>query len=139
MYPRMASLCAVDAINGVTVTARPPTGNPHLRSARVGIDDASQARNGDLGHVDACIVDDESWVLRSLVVDTRTWWPGTHVLVSPPWITSVRWTQSRVVVDRLRETIKARSEYDPSHAAQSGGRDQAPRGSPTRAILGGDA
>jgi hypothetical protein len=49
-----------------------------------------------------------------MVVDTRTWWPGKHVLVSPPWITSVRWTQSSVVVDLLRETIKASSEYDPS-------------------------
>jgi hypothetical protein len=52
-------VCAVDAINGVTVAARPPTGTPYRRSARAGIDDASQARNGDLGHADAGIVDDE--------------------------------------------------------------------------------
>jgi hypothetical protein len=59
MDPRRVSVCAVDAINGVTVAARPPTGTPYRRSARAGIDDASQARNGDLGHADAGIVDDE--------------------------------------------------------------------------------
>ena len=42
------------------------------------------------------------------------WWPGKHVLVSTHWIASVRWTQSSVVVNLLRETIKAGSEYDPS-------------------------
>jgi len=47
-------------------------------------------------------------------VDTRNWWPGKHVLVSPRWIESVRWPQSSVVVDLWRETIKASKEYDPS-------------------------
>ena len=49
-----------------------------------------------------------------MVVDTRNWWPGKHVLVSPRWIESVCWPQSSVVVDLLRETIKAGKEYDPS-------------------------
>ena len=43
-----------------------------------------------------------SWALRYMVVDTRNWWPGKHVLVSPQWIESVRWSQSSVVVDLLR-------------------------------------
>jgi len=72
------------------------------------------ATDGHIGAVDDCIVDDESWVLRYMVVDTWDWWPGKHVLVSPHWIESVRWTQSSVVVDLLRETIKASKEYDPS-------------------------
>jgi hypothetical protein len=75
---------------------------------------AMHAPDGDMGAVDDCIVDDESWVLRSMVVDTCHWWPGKHVLVSPRWIASVRWTQSSVVVDLVRETIKAAPEYAPS-------------------------
>ena len=59
-------------------------------------------------------MDDESWALRYMVVDARNWWPGKHVLVSPGWIEAVRWSQSSVVVDLLRETIKAGQEYDPS-------------------------
>ena len=139
MYLRMASLSAVDAIYGETATARPLTGNPHLHSAREVIDDAIQARDGDLGHVEACIVDDESWVLRALVVETRTWWPGTPVLVSPPWITSVRGPQSRVVVDRLRETIKARAEYDPSPVRHQADETRRHEGLQRAPYLGGDA
>jgi hypothetical protein len=114
MYPRMAYLSAVDSIYGETATERQPTGDPHLHSAREVTGYAIQARDGELGHVEDFIVDDESWVLRYIVVDTRNWWPGKHVLVSPRWIASVRWTQSSVVVDLLRETIKAGLEYDPS-------------------------
>jgi uncharacterized protein YrrD len=116
MYPRMAYLSAVDSTygDGEMATARPPTGDPHLRSAREVTGYTIQARDGDLGHVEDFIVDDESWVLRYMVVDTRNWWPGKHVLVSPRWIESVCWPQSSVVVDLLRETIRAGKEYDPS-------------------------
>ena len=107
MSPRMSWRTAVNS-------TRPSMGDSHLRSARAVTGYAIQARDGDLGHVEDFIVDDESWVLRYMVVDTRNWWPGKHVLVSPRWITSVRWTQSSVVVDLLRETIKAGLEYDPS-------------------------
>jgi hypothetical protein len=75
---------------------------------------AIQARDGNLGHVEDFIVDDESWALRYMVVDTHNWWPGKHVLVPPQWIASVRWHQSSVVVDLLRETIKKGAEYDSS-------------------------
>jgi hypothetical protein len=114
MYPRLASLSAVASTYGATATERQPTSDPHLRSAREVTGYAIQARDGDLGHVADFIVDDESWVLRYMVVDTRNWWPGKHVLVSPRWIESVSWTQSSVVVDLLRETMKAGKEYDPS-------------------------
>jgi len=138
MYPRIAYLSAVNSTYGETATERQPAGDPHLRSARAVTGYAIQARDGDLGHVEDFIVDDESWVLRYMVVDTRNWWPGKHVLVSPRWIESVRWTQSSVVVDLLRETIQGRQRVRPIHAAQSGVRDQAPPGSPARAVLGGD-
>ena len=114
MYPRMAYLSAVDSTYGATASEAQPASDPHLRSAREVTGYTIQARDGDLGHVEDFIVDDESWVLRYMVVDTWNWWPGKHVLVSPHWIESVRWTQSSVVVDLLRETIKASKEYDPS-------------------------
>jgi hypothetical protein len=71
-----------------------------------------------------------------MVVDTHNWWPGKHVLVPPQWIESVHWSQSSVVVDLWRETIKAGAEYDPSTLLKSGIRDQAPPESPARVIWG---
>jgi hypothetical protein len=110
----MADMAAASSTSQELETGRPPEGDPYLRSAREVTGYAIQARDGDLGHVEDFIVDDESWGLRYLVVDTRNWWPGKHVLVSPRWIDAVSWTQSSVVVDLVRETIKEGPEYDPS-------------------------
>jgi uncharacterized protein YrrD len=114
IYPHRATMSAVHSTSGETATERPPRDDPHLRSAREVTGYTIQARDGTLGHVEDFIVDDESWALRYIVVDTRNWWPGKHVLVPPQWIESVHWPQSSVVVDLLRETIKKGAEYDPS-------------------------
>jgi len=29
-----------------------------------------------MGHLDDFIIDDETWTIRYVVVDTRNWWPG---------------------------------------------------------------
>jgi hypothetical protein len=136
MYPRMATMSVINSTSGETATACQPMGDSHLHSAREVTGYAIQARDGALGHVEDFIVDDESWALRYMVVDTRNWWPGKHVLVLPQWIESVRWPQSSIVVDLLRETIKACAEYDPSTLLKSGIRDQAPPESPAHVVLG---
>ena len=35
-----------------------------------------QATDGEIGHVEDFIIDDETWAIRYLVIDTRNWWPG---------------------------------------------------------------
>nr|PZN29166.1 MAG: hypothetical protein DIU80_09670 [Chloroflexota bacterium] len=74
---------------------------------------AIQALDGDIGHVEDFILDDESWALRYMVVDTRNWWPGKRVLVSPRWIESVSWDDRAVYVDLTKEQVKSGPEYDP--------------------------
>jgi hypothetical protein len=70
-----------------------------------------QALDGELGHVEDFIVDDETWAIRYLIVNTGTWWPGKRVLISPLWIGKVSWTKSNVAVNLSRETIKESPEY----------------------------
>jgi hypothetical protein len=43
-------------------------------------------------------------------VNTRNWLPGKKVLVSPQWIKSISWDNSKVVVDLTREAIKSAPE-----------------------------
>ena len=50
-----------------------------------------QATDGEIGHVEDFIIDDETWAIRYLIVDTQNWWPGKKVLVSPQWIERVSW------------------------------------------------
>ena len=85
--------------------------DPHLR----GTDGVSghhvQAADGEIGHVDDFIIDDETWAIRYLIVDTHNWWPGKKVLLSPRWIERVSWIERKVFVDLSRETIKQSPEF----------------------------
>jgi len=85
--------------------------DPNLRST----DDVSghhiQASDGEIGHVEDFILDDESWAIRYLVIDTRNWWPGRRVLVSPQWIERVSWDESKVFINLSRDAIKKSPEY----------------------------
>jgi uncharacterized protein YrrD len=70
------------------------------------------ASDGDIGHVTDFLIEDKSWVIRYLVVDTRNWWPGRHVLVSWEWAEAVDWGERTVSVKLTREAIKSAPEYD---------------------------
>jgi hypothetical protein len=73
-----------------------------------------QATDGDIGHVEDFLIDDRSWTIRYMVVDTRNWLPGKKVLVSPEWIERVDWDASKVHLNLARERIQNSPEYDPS-------------------------
>ena len=85
--------------------------DPHLRSTHDVSGHHVQATDGEIGHVEDFIIDDETWAIRYLVIATRNWWPGKKVLVSPHWIERVSWTESKVFVNLSRETIKQAPEY----------------------------
>jgi hypothetical protein len=70
-----------------------------------------QAIDGEIGHVDDFMIDDETWAIRYLVIDTHNWWPGKKVLISPNWIDCVTWNKSKVYVHLQRATIKLSPEY----------------------------
>jgi len=85
--------------------------DPHLRSTHDVSGHHIQAADGEIGHVDDFIIDDQTWAIRYLIIDTKNWWPGKKVLVSPQWIERVSWSESKVFVNLLRETIKQSPEY----------------------------
>jgi len=86
----------------------------HLRSVKEVTGYHIQAADGEIGHVEDYIVDDETWTIRYMVVDTRNWLPGRNVLVAPDWIESIAWTESRVHVNLSTEEVKNSPEYDPA-------------------------
>lgn len=69
--------------------------------------------DGEIGHVDDFIFDDEAWAMRYILVDTRNWWPGgKKVLLSTNWIERIDWTDATVQASLTREQIKQSPEYD---------------------------
>ena len=102
---------------GTAATARPQPAkkeDPHLRSTKEVIGYYIEATDGNIGHVEDFLVDDENWAIRYMVVDTVNWWPGKKVVVAPQWIKDVSWMESRVYVDLSRDHIKNAPEYDPT-------------------------
>jgi hypothetical protein len=95
-------------------TAMKSKEDPHLRSTRRVTGYHIHATDGEIGHVEDFIVDDENWALRYLVVDTGHWLPGRQVLISPQWIKGVNWADSCVYIDRSREAVKNSPEIDSS-------------------------
>jgi hypothetical protein len=87
------------------------TWDRHLRSTRAVTGYHVQALDGDLGHVEDFVIDDETWAIRYFIINTGNWWPGKKVLVSPHWIDRVSWSESKVVVNLNRATIKESPEY----------------------------
>ena len=86
----------------------------HLRSVRTVTGHAIEATDGAIGHVADFLIDDRSWDIRYLLVDTRNWWPGRKVILAPQWIREVGWDDARVHVDLTRTAIKTSPAYDPA-------------------------
>jgi hypothetical protein len=70
-----------------------------------------QALDGEIGHIEDFVIDDENWTIRYLIVATKSWWPGKKVLVSPQWIERMSWDDSEVFTNLSCQTIKESPEY----------------------------
>jgi uncharacterized protein YrrD len=86
--------------------------DPHLRSCKAVIGYHIHASDGEVGHVDGFLIDDESWAIRYLVINTSNWWVGHKVLIAPEQISGMHWPDRTVTVDLSREAVKAAPAYD---------------------------
>lgn len=84
----------------------------HLRSSNAVIGHYIEAIDGDIGYLEDLLIDDHTWAIRYLVVNTSNWWGGHRVLVPPEWITGVSWPDARVSVDLTRQALKTAPPYE---------------------------
>ena len=87
--------------------------DPHLLSTRDVTGHHIQAADGEIGHVEDFIIDENSWAIRYLVVDTRNWLPGKRVLIAPKWIERVNWSESKVFINLSRLAVEKAPEFLP--------------------------
>ncbi len=74
-----------------------------------------RATDGEIGMVDHFYFDDESWVIRYLVVDTGGWLSGlgsTLVLISPYSLGSTDWHGRRLNVRLTKQQVAGSPEID---------------------------
>ena len=72
-----------------------------------------RAVDGSIGKVEDFIFEDSNWIVRYMIVDTRKFLPGRHVLISPEWIENVDWLSKEVSVKMTCDSIKHSPEFDP--------------------------
>lgn len=85
----------------------------HLRSTKELIGYKLHAEDGQIGHVEDFIVHANDWIIRYMVVDTKNWLPGRKVIIPPNWIENISWSDSEVLVNVDKETIKNSPEFNP--------------------------
>jgi len=86
--------------------------NPNLRSSAAITGYHIHALDGEIGHVEDFLLDDEDWSIHYLVIDTKNWWPGKKVLILPRTVEEIDWTESLVDLNIKRSTITDSPPYD---------------------------
>ncbi len=86
--------------------------DPHLRSYNAVVGYHIHASDGDIGHVAGMLIDEETWAVRYLVLDTSNWWLGHQVLIAPQWIDAVNWFDKKVTVSLTRQAVRDSPVYD---------------------------
>lgn len=88
-----------------------PDDDQHLRSTDAVTGYNIKAANGEIGDVEDFVINDQTWSIEFMEVDTGNWFPGKKVLISPTWIKKIDWATSMVNVILTEEQVKNSPEY----------------------------
>ncbi len=90
-----------------------PGADTHLRSCGAVVGYRIEAADGHMGKVKGFLLEESTWAIRYLIVNTSEWWVDHEVLVAVRWISSVRWMDNAVTVSLTRQAVKDSPAYDP--------------------------
>jgi hypothetical protein len=110
-HPGFLALPEATSTEAMADKIRGESTDSHLRSTGAVTGYHVEATDGEIGHVDGFVIDDEAWAIRYVEVATRNWLPGKKVLVSPAWIERVSWADSKIYAGLSREAIQNAPEY----------------------------
>jgi len=96
----------------IRIAAKEAREDSNLRSTKEVTGYHIKSTDGEVGHVEDFLMDDDEWLLRYMVVDTRNILPGKKVLVSVDWIEKVSWAESKVYLDVKEEELRGAPEFD---------------------------
>ena len=85
--------------------------DPHLRSTQALSGYHIQTGEGTIGHVTDFMMDDNSWAIRHVVVETGHWFSGKEILISTNHIDWISYEESKVFVNVTKEAILQAPEY----------------------------
>ena len=92
----------------------PDEGDPHLRSVAEVTGYHILASDGEIGHAENFLIEDATWSIRYLIVDTSNWWLGRHVLISPYAVSKVSYAERQIAMGVDRDKVKSSPPWDPA-------------------------
>ena len=86
----------------------------HMGSAQELMGYGVTGKDESLGKVDDLIVDDETWKLPYLVLDTGTWLSaGKKTLIATPWVVWIFFKDNEVHIDLPQDAVEGSPYYTP--------------------------
>jgi len=108
-YPLVAAPLAQDI---ATRKAIEPRADRHLQSAKELTGYAIEASDGMAGHLGGFVVDDRSWAVSDLVLETGHWFSGKEVMISPRTVERISPAESKVYVNLTKAEIQATAQVN---------------------------
>jgi len=78
----------------------------HLRSTNAILGYHIQATDGALGTVCDFVMDDESWSIREVLVETGHWYAGKAIMINPSVISQISYDESKLFVNLTKADIR---------------------------------
>lgn len=108
--PGLASMAYRSVGSEQIAEEAPPHWNPDLQGTAGVSGYAVAARDATFGRVDDFLVDDTTWSIRAVVIQTGFWKWSKRVVIEPHRIRAWSWTDGIAVVDMWREDIEQNPE-----------------------------
>ena len=90
--------------------ANPARRDHHLRSTKDLTGYAIQATDGPIGSVRGFLVDDQTWTIRDLVVETGHWFSGKEIKITTRRIERISYEDSKVFVHLTKADLEHTAE-----------------------------
>ena len=93
----------------------------HLQSTQALSGYVIQTSDGAIGHVIDFIMDDKSWAICHLVVETGHWYSRKEIVISPKHIDRISYDESKIFVNVSKEAILEAPQYHVSPLGEAYG------------------
>ena len=104
--------------------ARESSADVHLRSAKALTGYSIEGVEGTVGRVSGFLVNDKSWAIPDLVVDSGPWYAGKEILISHDNVDRISCEDSKILVKLTKADIQQTGEDELVQAGRERGRDR---------------
>ena len=85
--------------------------DPFLRSAAEIVGYHIHASDGEIGRLENLQVGTLNWNIQHIITNTKNWWPGRHVRLSPHAVRAIEWSDRAIQLDLTRDQVRKSPQW----------------------------